>query len=98
MDKGNTYTTPSLYKWGEILHFFGAFFSMQNTNANIFLWHKYFFLTVCYTILVSFAWRICIASTTIPQLIFLFILVTCLLDIVFILYSKIFFSHPWELM
>ena len=26
MDKGNTYTRPSLYKWGEILHFFGAFF------------------------------------------------------------------------
>ena len=39
MDKGNTYTRPSLYKWGEILHFFGAFFSMQNTNANTFLWH-----------------------------------------------------------
>ena len=50
-----------------------------------------FFLTVCYTILVNFAWRICIASTTIPQLIFLVILVTCLLDIVFILYSKILF-------
>ena len=26
MDKANTYTRPSLYKWGEILHFFGAFF------------------------------------------------------------------------
>ena len=94
MDKGNTYTRPSLYKWGEILHFFGAFFSMQNTNANIFLWHQYFFLTVCYTILVSFAWRICIASTTIPQLIFHFILITCLLDIVFILYREIIFQSP----
>ena len=50
-----------------------------------------FSLLSAITILMSFAWRICIASTTIPQLIFLFILVTCLLDIVFILYSKILF-------
>ena len=53
-----------------------------------------FSLLSAITILMSFAWRICIASTTIPQLIFLFILVTCLLDIVFILCSKILFQSP----
>ena len=53
-----------------------------------------FSLLSAITILMSFARRICIASTTIPQLIFLFILVTCLLDIVFILYSKILFQSP----
>ena len=56
--------------------------------------NQYFLLTVCYTILMSFVGRICIASTTIPQLTFLFILITCLLDIVFIFYSKILFQSP----
>ena len=92
MDKGNTYTRPSLYKWGEILHFFGAFFFPCKIPMPIYFYGiSIFSLLSAITILMSFAWRICIASTTIPQLIFLFILITCLLDIVFIFYSKILF-------